>query len=245
MWKKEVIIEVKDYTIIWKGNKHTNKSSRRGYIPTIIVDHITEGSANSAINWFTTPTNNVSSAHFLVSRDGQIYQFVKIEDNAWANGLKAKDISISKAEIVKEKEVNPNWYSVSIEHEGIYNKTKGALTEVQLEATIWLHQYIIDYIKKKWDVKIPVDRKHILGHYEIDPIKKPNCPGEKYPFEQILNRLNSKEVFNDIKGHWAEKYIMIVAQEQIMIGFPDGEFKPDKQITRAELAKVIAILLNE
>lgn len=237
--------KVKNHTIIWKGNQHTNRSGRRGHLPCIIVDHISEGSAASAISWFTTPNNTVSSAHFLVARDGQIYQFVKIEDNAWANGLSTKDLGITTAEIVKEKAVNPNWYSVSIEHEGIYRNTRGELTVPQLEATTWLHQYIIEYVKKKWNIEIPADRKHILGHYEINPIKKPNCPGEKYPFEQVIKMLNNQQVFTDIKGHWAEKYIEKVASEGIMIGFPSGEFKPDKHVTRSEIATVIARLLDK
>ncbi|GKX27841.1 hypothetical protein SH1V18_03210 [Vallitalea longa] len=183
---------MKEYEIIWKGNSNTNKSTRRGYAPRIIVDHITEGSASSALCWFTSSGNKVSSAHFLVTKAGEIYQFVKIEDNAWANGINSKDIKNATASMVKEMNVNPNWYSISIEHEGIYKQTKGELTEEQLKATIWLHQYIIDYVKDKWNIEIPVDRKHIIGHYEISPRRKPNCPGQKYPFNQIIESLNNK-----------------------------------------------------
>jgi len=175
------------------GSSETNKSSRRGYIPEIIVDHITEGSAQSCINWFNSPNNTQSSAHFLVARDGKVYQFVSIEDNAWANGIAISDIPKAKAAIVKSKGVNPNWYSVSIEHEGVYKETHGALTPEQLQSTIMLHRYIIAYVKNKYGKTIPADRDHILGHYEIDPVRKPFCPGEKYPFDTIITELNKKE----------------------------------------------------
>ena len=232
------------YKIIWKGNKHTNKSTRRGYAPRIIVNHITEGSAKSTISWFTSSTNKVSSAHFLVAKSGEIYQFVKIEDNAWANGISTKNRKFATATIVQEVEVNPNWYSISIEHEGIYKMTRGKLTDSQLKATIWLHQYIIDYVKRKWNIEIPIDRKHILGHYEIDPRRKPNCPGEKYPFDQIIQSLKNKISFSDIEGHWAKQYIEEMVSQGIMLGYPNGEFRPDEKISRAELATVIARLLK-
>ena len=45
--------------------------------------------------------------------------------------------------------------------------------------------------------------------------------------------------FSDTKGHWAEKYIRNLYFSGIMEGYPDGTFKPDAPITRAELAKVV------
>ena len=205
-----------NHNIIWKGNENTNKSSRRGYAPRIIVDHITEGSAQSAISWFTSSTNKVSSAHFLVARSGEIYQFVKIEDNAWANGISTKDIMNATATIVREMGVNPNWYSVSIEHEGVYSKTHGKLTDNQLEATIWLHQYIIEYVKRKWNIEIPIDRKHILGHCEISPRRKPNCPGEGYPFDQIIQSLKSKITKQTNVPQWQMDGFYGLVEEQII-----------------------------
>ena len=48
----------------------------------------------------------------------------------------------------------------------------------------------------------------------------------------------------DIKGHWAEEYIKKVIAAGIMRGYPDGSFKPDQPVTRAELATVLAKLLE-
>lgn len=185
----------------WAGSDKTNKSDRRGYAPEIIINHISEGTAQSCINWFNSSNNTESSAHFLVARDGEVYQFVNIEDNAWANGLSTANISKAKANIVKQKGVNPNWYSVSIEHEGVYAQTRGALTAEQLESTIMLHRYISSYVKDKYGKEIPFDRQHILGHCEIDPINRPNCPGEKFPFDYIVVELNRNKTF---KLTWKE-----------------------------------------
>ncbi len=192
------------------GNAHTNQSSRRGHKPCCIVNHISEGSKESCIDWFTSSGNTVSSAHFLVGKDGSIYQFVPIEKMAWANGLKQYQYQYATAGIVEEQGVNPNWYSVSIEHEGVYTETWGKLTKEQLEASVWLHKYIINYVKEHFGVEIPIDRDHILGHSEIDSIRKPFCPGEKFPFNLLIEGVQ-KEVelpFSDIADHWAKDDII-------------------------------------
>ncbi len=41
-------------------------------------------------------------------------------------------------------------------------------------------------------------------------------------------------IFPDVEGHWAEKYINSAAAKGWVEGYPDGTFKPDAYITRAE-----------
>lgn len=225
------------------GNKNTNYSSRKGHIPCCIVNHISEGSKNSCISWFTGTRNKKSSTHFLVAKDGSIYQFVDIKYMAWGNGLYLKDIPNAKSSLVKEKKVNPNLYSVSIEHEGIHKETMGELTTAQKEATIWLHEYIIKYVKDKYNYKIPKDRIHILGHCEVDPRRKPFCPGEKFPFDDIIKSLKQRLPFNDIEDHWAKEQIIKLEEKGIINGYQDGSFRPEQYITRGELAAIVSKIL--
>ncbi|MBQ3356872.1 MAG: S-layer homology domain-containing protein [Oscillospiraceae bacterium] len=49
--------------------------------------------------------------------------------------------------------------------------------------------------------------------------------------------------FSDIKGHWAEEIINEWASHKVVNGYPDGTFKPDNYITRAEFAQVVKNLL--
>lgn len=49
----------------------------------------------------------------------------------------------------------------------------------------------------------------------------------------------SQTQFNDIQGHWAESCIQQLAQQRIITGYPDGSFKPDAPVTRAEFAALI------
>jgi hypothetical protein len=54
----------------------------------------------------------------------------------------------------------------------------------------------------------------------------------------------SAEVFagatvSDIQNHWAAKPIQNLADQGVINGYPDGTFKPDQAVTRAELAKML------
>lgn len=49
----------------------------------------------------------------------------------------------------------------------------------------------------------------------------------------------SQTQFNDIQGHWAESCIQELAQQRIINGYPDGSFKPNAPVTRAEFAALV------
>ena len=52
--------------------------------------------------------------------------------------------------------------------------------------------------------------------------------------------VSSKESnFTDIKGHWAEEYINSFVELKYILGYPDGTFKPDNNISRAEFVVII------
>lgn len=44
--------------------------------------------------------------------------------------------------------------------------------------------------------------------------------------------------FKDTSGHWAEKAIEEITDAGIMNGFPDGTFRPDQPLTRAQMAQL-------
>ena len=180
-------------SIKWVGNSYTNKSSRRNHTPKMICNHITEGTTGSCVNWFTSGSNYVSSAHFLVAKNGTVYQFVDIEDAAWTNGLARKNIHKSTSALVRSINCSPNWYSVTVEHAGVWSSTKGKLTKAQLKASIMLEKYIIAYVEDTYKHTIEADREHILGHYEISPVRKVNCPGQKFQFKELIEGINKKK----------------------------------------------------
>jgi len=87
--------------------------------------------------------------------------------------------------------------------------------------------------------KIPSSK--ILGHGEVKGAATA-CPGRNFDMNTFCKQLEEKKM--DYKGHWAESSIEKVKQEGLMSGFPDGSFKPDEPVTRAQLATVIAKLIE-
>ena len=52
------------------------------------------------------------------------------------------------------------------------------------------------------------------------------------------------KTFSDISGHWAQKYIELAASNGWINGNPDGTFKPNNKITRAETVAMINRVLD-
>ncbi len=44
---------------------------------------------------------------------------------------------------------------------------------------------------------------------------------------------------SDVKGHWAQSYIETLQELGIMEGYPDGTFRPDNNVTKAELVTLL------
>ena len=50
--------------------------------------------------------------------------------------------------------------------------------------------------------------------------------------------------FSDLKGHWAEAFIRALASMDLTHGFADGNYQPDKPMTRAQYAALVAAAFN-
>jgi len=119
-----------------------NKSARGGIKPQYIVIHCQEGSQDGSIAWFKNPKSQVS-AHYLISKKGDIVCMVKTEDKAW-------------------HAMNFNPMSIGLELEG-KDCTKAAwTTEIQLEKVAELTAALM----KKYVIPL----NHIVGHN--DPLLK-------------------------------------------------------------------------
>ncbi|MEG0771085.1 MAG: peptidoglycan recognition family protein [Clostridia bacterium] len=179
--------------------KTPNFGDRRGYVPDLIVMHIAEGNFEGTVDWFSNKASSVSS-HFLIGKDGRIAQFVPINKAAFTQGTSVNPKSnvyfgLSTLPIVVERKTNANYYSISIEYEGFYKDTKGAITPEQFNSTIFLLKHINAEMQKVYNTQIPLNREHIVGHYQINPKTKANDPGEMFPFDEIIKAVNSKDDF--------------------------------------------------
>ena len=143
---------------------------RKGYKPELVVIHVMDGSLTGTDSWFANPSSQVS-AHYGIGQNGEVHQYVKEEDGAWHAGRVSNPI----AKLLKLG-INPNNYTIGIEHEG------NAFTTWTPEIKNASASLIRD-ICTRWN--IPIDRDHIIGHYEIFSAK-PNCPASN---KAIINEL--------------------------------------------------------
>ncbi len=56
---------------------------------------------------------------------------------------------------------------------------------------------------------------------------------------------NSASPFTDTESHWARQEIAAAAKAGLFIGYPDGSFKPDAPVTRAEMTAVLVRMLEQ
>lgn len=159
--------------------------SRGASLPLIIVNHITAGAMRGVFSHFSKPENRASS-HFGISRLGEIIQYVPIKMAAWTQGR----IQSATAPIIMQLKGNPNRYAVSIEHEGwAANGLDGNLTQEQFQASVWLHKHIQKEVEKTYGNRILLNTHQVLGHYQIDSIGKPFCPGRNFPWGRLYAEL--------------------------------------------------------
>lgn len=167
------------------------KPGRGGRKPIAIVEHITAGLMPGTLSWLRNPKAKASS-HYLITKAGRIIQLVRDEDTAFAAG------NVESPGWQLYDGTNPNSYTLNIEHEALANES---LTEVQYQATLWLHILLVE----KWD--IPIDQEHIIGHYRLDSVNRKNDPGPGFPWERLFNDL--KAATNPAEMEHKEVYIRV------------------------------------
>ncbi|HEY3413631.1 MAG TPA: N-acetylmuramoyl-L-alanine amidase [Armatimonadota bacterium] len=115
----------------------------------MVVIHDIEGSAEGCLSWFQDVRARATS-HYVVSASGQVYQMVQEKDVAWHAG----NLDINKR-------------SVGIENSG-YAYRPGFYNPAEYEG---LAKLVRDITVRH---RVPRDRQHIIGHYEVP---NPDRPG--------------------------------------------------------------------
>ena len=87
----------------------------------------------------------------------------------------------------------------------------------------------------------------VKGHN--DGTFAPNAPITRAEFAAIAARFDDKNrdtssKFTDIASHWAKNEIGIAANKGWINGYPDGTFRPNQYITRAEAMTLVNRVLN-
>ena len=159
---------------------------RNAHVPDHFCLHTTGGTFSSGVNTVMNRASEVSY-HFIISRTGEIRQFVNIADWAWANGTTNngdnRDNSRSTLALVRQRRVNANWYTVSI---SFGDMPAGNPSREQLTACAWLMNHVNAELAKSGIAPIPLRRDRVVGHGEITPVTRPNCPGRAFPFDELI-----------------------------------------------------------
>ena len=205
----------------------------------VIVEHITEGYMPGTLNWLTNIETDADglykaqvSCHFLVCRNGAIYQLVSLENGAWHCVKKSPT-----AKLVKDRSMPPNLYSVGIEHEGLHKDTNGALTPEQYKSSLEVHKYIIEEYERINKEPFPINRDHIIGHYEVDTINRDiKDPGVDFPWNNLLLDLKKWDISRKETKPVAGKKKLDVAQKWAVDNGIMRDEKWEEPATRWQIA---------
>jgi len=172
---------------------------RKGQTVNSIVCHIMGGTLVGTDATFQTKRNSASSTTYGIGRKWEdrnniaapfeIHQYVLESDTAFHCG-------INQTAIIQRKEKPPVWplFQANDLRPGANSKAPGyrpALNPnlhtigIEMEGnplTVWTDQHyrplvvLIRDIAARW--KIPMEQPYIVGHCDINPTHRPNCPGK-------------------------------------------------------------------
>jgi hypothetical protein len=150
------------------ANSGNYMTGREGASIQWIVIHDTEGSYDGAISWFKDPAAVVSAHYVIRSSDGDITQMVREQDTAYHAG---------------------NWTynkgAIGIEHEGFMSNPSRWYTAAMYKRSAQLTAAIA----KRYG--IPIDRSHIIGHYQVPPPNTHTDPGPGWDWDSYIALVKS------------------------------------------------------
>lgn len=133
---------------------------RQGHKVNGIVVHITDGTFDGTIAWFKNKQSQ-ASAHYVINRDGKIYEMVDPDDTAWHCGV-VNGPTWKKY----RKGVNPNLHTIGIEFVG------GRNDRFSVEQ-YWSGIALIRELCELYELEF--DSETVVNHRAINSAK--TCPG--------------------------------------------------------------------
>lgn len=189
--------------------KRLNRPGKK-ITPKYITIHDVGIKGSTAFNHvgYLNTTSRCVSWHFTVD-DISIYQHLPLDEVGFHTGTDKGNES-----------------SIGIEICEFHDPGKRAKAEAN---AVWLVRELLKQFKAEivqhnfWNGK---NCPHVLR-------ERPNG-WEDFLKEIYKKEEPQKELHSDIKGHWAEKQIQQAITDKLIFNYPDGTFKPDSQMTRAE-----------
>ena len=156
--------------------------------------HVAEGGFASTYTWFRNPAAQ-ASANYVVGYDGQIAQMVPEHDIAWHAGNWAYNVR-----------------SAGIENAGYADDPSG-FPLAEYRATARLTANIAR------SSLIPIDRRHIIGHYEVpdpnDPLQGGGIdghtdPGPYWKWDLFMRLVRHDARLHPVAGQLYRRHLRLV-----------------------------------
>lgn len=231
------------YSVVISADMAANNSGTLGQ--NEVIEFTTEAASNQSE---TIPVN-ITSAGGTISQNGIT---IVIPPNAVSSGIKVTVDKLSDPsglpldnlsqllsdvfEIVKDKLGD---FSKPVTLTLTFDKSKVDTDKYDI------HICFLDEKTGKWipldNIKLDLANGKISGEtrhftkFVVIAVKKTGAEEKPLPVpveEQEVNLI-------DIQGHWAEQFIVELATSGAIGGYPDGTFKPDQGISRAEFATIL------
>jgi len=183
--------------------------------PTAVVCHVIEGWKSTMNEWASQrPVINQASYHFVIGLNGQITQYVPINEAAWHAGRVDATSNPSVGVPWKQyRGTNPNGYTIGIGAEGF---SATSWNEAQHDACA----SILTWLSEEYDMVF--DEDSLIGHCDISPMTRGHDPGDNWDKVWLLGEVNAKTIPNKIKRNDIPSWIQAYLNGAIPIGF-DGD----------------------
>ena len=159
-----ILMEISKY-----NSPNYDKKARSSKSITCIIIHYTGmQSERESLQRLIHPKSRVS-CHYLISRNGKIFNLVKEKNIAWHAG---------KSKWQNYKDLNKNSIGIELVNKG-HRFGYQSFTSKQINALVILCKSL----KRKYKIKNSL----VLGHSDISPLRKID-PGEKFPWRYLSSK---------------------------------------------------------
>jgi len=161
-------------------NRFIPAEMQHNKVKALVMHGTASEGVQSALDWLRNPQPRnpkaAVSANYVISKAGVVYELVDpfSGDRAWANGwVENPDPSIKWLQFAIANKLNPNWLTISFEHEATWQEmlNRGRLTDPQWAASQELAAYCLRRVNLK------ANHETIITHSQISGRQKYNCPG--------------------------------------------------------------------
>lgn len=186
-----------------------------------VVIHIIDGPQSAAdATFLNNNLRNPVSAHYSVGRNGAIHQYVQEEDTAFHAGV---IVNPTAAKLKQNKDINPNFYTIGIEHDG---RPNDEWTDAMYDAS----GELLRDISSRYLALKNLDGTNVILHREIRANK--TCPGFKLDIDRLLAAALSRQNPQPL-------LIRTTARVNVRIGRPTTSARVDRVLPEDHLVNVL------